>query len=113
MTKFSATAGPHDSVALHPVGRLNLTAAPDLRRELIELVQNGQTRLVVDLIDVDTIDSSGIGALISGLKAARQAGGDLRIVAPSKQVAEVLRMTKLERVLQTYPSVEEAFDNSV
>lgn len=111
MTKFFATTAPNDSVALSPRGRLNMMTAPDLRQELSRLVEIGRIRVVVDLVGVETIDSSGIGALVSGLKAARNAGGDLRIVAPSKQVNEVLRMTKLDRVLPPYPSVAEAYDD--
>lgn len=50
--------------------------------------------------------------MISGLKVARQAGGDLRIAAPSRQVTTVLELTNLNRVLRTHPSPpESAFDD--
>jgi anti-anti-sigma factor len=87
-----------------------MTAAPALREQLHGLVHGGHTRLVVDLSAVDAIDSSGLGALISGLKAARQAGGDLRIAAPSEQVTAVLELTNLNRVLKAYESADRAFD---
>ncbi|MBC7590775.1 MAG: STAS domain-containing protein [Salinibacterium sp.] len=64
----------------------------------------------VDLSDVDFIDSSGLGALIGGLKAARQAGGDLRIAAPNEQVRLVLQLTNMERVLTAYPAASSAFN---
>ncbi len=51
-----------------------MTSARMLREELHALIENGDTRLVVDLSGVEFIDSSGLGALISGLKAARKAG---------------------------------------
>ncbi len=54
--------------------------------------------------------SSGLGALVSGLKVARQAGGDLRIAAPTEQVVTVLELTNLNRVLSTYDSADGAFD---
>ena len=66
-------------VVIKPAGRLNMVAAPSLRKELHALVDGGNTRVVVDLSGTELIDSSGLGALISGLKVARQAGGDLRI----------------------------------
>lgn len=75
------------------------------------LINDGNTRLVVDLAAVQSIDSAVLGALISGLTAAKKAGGDLRIVAPSQQVATVLELTRLTRVLPAYPSVDAAFSD--
>jgi anti-anti-sigma factor len=92
----------------HLNGRLDLLSAPDVRARLTEVVATGQDRLVVDLVDVPFIDSSGLGALISVLKAARQAGGDLRIASPDDQPLTVLKLTTLDRVLKPYTTVEEA-----
>ena len=89
-------------------GRLNMVAAPGLKNQLEELVSAGRTRIVVDLERVTFIDSSGLGALISGLKATRQAGGDLRIAEVPDQVLTVLRLTNLDRVLRAHPSVADA-----
>jgi anti-anti-sigma factor len=102
-----AAHGPRVAVA-HLEGRLDLMSARDLRARLTEAVAAGQDRLVVDLADVPFIDSSGLGALISVLKAARQAGGDLRIARPDEQPLTVLKLTTLDRVLKPYASVEEA-----
>jgi anti-sigma B factor antagonist len=55
------------------------------------------------------MDSSGLGALISGLKTARQAGGDLRIAGAGPQVEAVLDLTNLKRVLRPRPDVASAF----
>ena len=73
-----------------PRGRLDLASAPTLRERLRQLIGSGTPRLVVDLGDVTFVDSSGLGAVIGGLKAARQAGGDLRIARPNQQVQLVL-----------------------
>src|SRR5580765_2781523 len=88
-------------------GRLDLVSAAEVRQVLSRAVSDGRRRLVVDLGDVPFIDSSGLGALIGGLKAARQAGGDLRIARPTEQARLVLQLTNLERVLKPYPTVEE------
>lgn len=98
------------AVVLRPEGRLNMVVAPELREQLHSLVRSGNTKLVVDLSGVDSIDSSGLGALISGLKAARQSGGDLRIAAPGEQATAVLELTNLNRVLKSYESADSAFD---
>lgn len=93
-------------------GRLNMVTAPKLRDAVVKAVADGHARLVVDLSDVEFIDSSGLGALVSGLKTTRQAGGDLRIAAANEQVKLVLQLTNVERVLSPYDEVERAlFDD--
>jgi anti-sigma B factor antagonist len=96
------------TAVLQPTGRLNMVAAPALKNLVEETVASGQTRIVVDLGQVTFIDSSGLGALISGLKATRQAGGDLRIADVPEQVMTVLRLTNLDRVLRVHPTVVDA-----
>lgn len=89
-------------------GRLDFLSAGDARTRLATAVEEGNRRLVVDLGDTAFIDSSGLGALIAGLKAARKAGGDLRIARPTEQARAVLALTSLDRVFRFYPSVTEA-----
>ncbi|WP_203135603.1 STAS domain-containing protein [Microbacterium sp. JZ31] len=93
---------------LSPQGKLNLVAAPPLKARIDELVRQGRSRIVVDLAEVGFVDSSGLGALIGGLKAARQAGGDVRIAGPGEQVKAVLKLTNLDRILSPFGTVEEA-----
>lgn len=92
-------------------GRLNMVTAARLREAISETVGNGNNRVSVDLAEVVFIDSSGLGALINGLKTARLAGGDLRISAPTEQVKLVLKLTNVERVLTVYDRAETAFAN--
>ena len=96
------------TAVLHLSGQLDALSAPYVRSELANAVAAGHSRLVVDLAGVGFVDSSGLGSLISGLKAARIAGGDLRLAQPSKQVSAVLTLTMLERVLRSYPTVADA-----
>lgn len=89
-------------------GRLTASSAPLLRAEIHSLVGAGSNRIVVDLEAAEFVDSSGLGALVGGLKSARQAGGDLRIAAVPANVQTVLRLTNLDRVLHIHPTVSEA-----
>jgi len=109
LTEFPTAAGPGDSVVVRAKGRLTKSSAPGLRDALSGLVRAGRVRLVLDLTAVESIDSAVLGSIISGVKLARQADGDLCIVGPSPHVAEVLRLTQMGRVLKTYASVGEAF----
>ena len=95
-------------VVLAQSGRLTVVTAPQLRTAVAERIAAGDRLIVVDLSATEFVDSSGLGALVSCLKSARQAGGDLRIVAPSEQVSMVLRMTNLDRILTPRVSVDDA-----
>ncbi|MBD8506709.1 STAS domain-containing protein [Hoyosella sp. G463] len=110
MIDFSTRTADGGIAVIEPKGRLNMVAAPRLRELIEATVDGGASRIVIDLGGTDFIDSSGLGALISGLKRARQAGGDLRIARPNTQVETVLTLTNLNRVLKAYPSAEEAFN---
>jgi anti-sigma B factor antagonist len=96
---------------LRLVGRLNMVTAPLLRSSVAEAVADGRSRLVVDLAQTESMDSSGLGVLINSLKVARQAGGDLRIAAPNEQVKLVLQLTNMERLFHAHPSAEVAYQN--
>ncbi|GAA2128754.1 STAS domain-containing protein [Nocardioides bigeumensis] len=97
-------------VVLSCAGRLNMTSARALRDAVGTTVEGGSSRVVVDLTNTSFVDSSGLGALVAGLKVARLAGGDLRIAGASEQVRTVLNLTNLDRVLTPHRSVAEASD---
>ncbi|MEV7429015.1 MULTISPECIES: STAS domain-containing protein [unclassified Nocardioides] len=94
-----------------PKGRLNMVSARQLKELLAELVSSGSTRVVVDLAETTFLDSSGLGAIIAGLKSARQAGGDLRIARPTATVLTVFQLTNMDKVLRPRDDVETAFDD--
>ncbi|MDX2377110.1 STAS domain-containing protein [Microbacterium sp. LRZ72] len=99
-----------DFAVVSPTGRLTATVAPRLRQAIDDLIAKGFTRIVIDLAATEFIDSSGLGAVIGGLKATRVAGGDLRIATVSESVRRVLKLTNLDRVLRAHPTPETAFD---
>lgn len=106
MQVHSSTVG--DATVLRCDGRLTMVAAPTLKSAIDEVVENGSARVVVDLSEASFVDSSGLGALVAGLKRTRQAGGDLRIAEPQEQVRMVLALTNLDRILQPFDRVEDA-----
>ena len=72
------------------------------------VVAEGGRHVVMDLGNVGFIDSCGLGALISALKILRGSGGSLVIANVSEPVEAVLRITRLVRVFEVSPSVEDA-----
>ena len=99
---------PDGAAVVRLNGRLDLGSAADVKQRLTRAIAEGHHLVVVDLAAVAFIDSSGLGALISGLKAARYQNRELRIARPSEQARVVLELTTLDRVLRPYPTVEEA-----
>lgn len=89
-------------------GRLTMADAGTLKTAVDREVGEGRTLVVVDLAATTFMDSSGLGALVGGLRAARAAGGDLRIAGVGPQVRTVLELTTMDRVLRPYPTVEDA-----
>jgi anti-sigma B factor antagonist len=89
-------------------GRMNAMTAPAVKARIQELVAAGRVELVCDLTQVGFLDSSGLSALVSGLKATRERGGFLKLAGLNEQVAKIFKLTMLDRVFELYPSVETA-----
>jgi len=81
--------------------------ATALQRELVDVLSI-DPRVVLDLRGVDYIDSSGLGLLVRFLNRSRAASGGLKLCAVPPRVSEVLRISNLAPVFETFPSEEEA-----
>jgi anti-sigma B factor antagonist len=93
-------------------GDLDVYSAPLLRHEIREHLDRGENRLVVNLEDVDFLDSTGVSVMINGLKVARDQDGMLAVAHPGARVRRMLNLTNLDKVLPVYPTVEEAVGHS-
>ncbi len=80
-------------------GRLDAQNVAVFRTKSVEVLAI-TSRIVVDLSKADFLDSSGIGALVHLAKQARDAGGDVTLVAPSKPVMNVLTMLRMDRFFE-------------
>ena len=107
-TQIRVEARAGGTVLVRPVGRLDLATAAALRSSLAAVLARGRRRLVVDLAGVPFLDLTGLAALVAGRRAARRAGGDLRLARPPTQPRLVLELTGLGRVLPPYASVARA-----
>jgi anti-sigma B factor antagonist len=83
-----------------PLDRFNAT--------MTELLGQGQNRIVLDLEEVPTIDSSGIGTLVRHLTTAKQTGGAIRLLKPSKFTVQTLKMVGLLNLFTTFDDSKEA-----
>jgi len=82
-----------------------------LAEEIERLVQQNQTRIIIDLTGLQHIDSSGVGRIVSCLGKLRRAGGDLRMAGAKGMVASVLTVTRVERVAAMYPTAAAAAES--
>jgi anti-sigma B factor antagonist len=84
-------------------GRISLGEGSALLRKTIrDLLENGQTKILLNLGDVNYIDSSGIGELVSGFTAVRGREGELKLLNLTKKVNDLLQLTKLFTVFDVY-----------
>jgi anti-sigma B factor antagonist len=90
-------------------GRLTLGDAVDkLRASLDGLLNSGATHLVMDLGDVTMIDSSGIGLVVRYMNTAKQQGGALKLLNPTKFAVQTLKMIGLLNLFEVYQDQGEA-----
>ena len=84
-------------------GRIELGEGSAAIREVVrDLLARGRKKIVLDLADVDYIDSAGLGALVSAFTSVRNEGGDLKLVYLTKKVQDLLQMTKLYTVFEIF-----------
>lgn len=93
---------------LRPVGDLDVYTVGTLRDALGRMIEDETTRVVVDLDGVPFMDSSGLGALMGGVRRLREAGGDLAIACTREQHLKLFTITGFSEGVAIAPTVEEA-----
>lgn len=73
-----------------------------LREKVLDLLDGGHAKIVLNLEKVSYMDSAGIGELVACYKRAREKGGTVKLLNPSGKVFDLLQLTKLEEVFETY-----------
>jgi anti-sigma B factor antagonist len=103
------TAGPAgDCAVLQVTGEVDAYTAPMLRERFRELAAGGAVHLIADLGQVDFLDSSGLGALVGGLRRLREDGGSLALVITTPPILRIFQITGLTKVFDTWPAVTDA-----
>jgi anti-sigma B factor antagonist len=91
-----------------PRGEVDLATHQQLKNAIDELLADGSVHLVVDLSNVDFIDSTGLGALIGGRRKANEAGGSFCVVTARERFLKLFRITGLDSVFEVYAARTEA-----
>jgi anti-sigma B factor antagonist len=93
-------------VARVGVTRLDASRTPELRNTLVPVAEQ-KSRMILDVSAVDFMDSTGLGALISVLKALGK-DGEMAIAGARPAVRRLLELTRLDQVMRLYPTVPDA-----
>ncbi|MEU5876997.1 STAS domain-containing protein [Spirillospora sp. NPDC047279] len=97
-------------VALY--GDLDLAAAPALRELLRGALTHSARLLILDLSEVRSCDTTGLAVLVGTQRSAAGANVMVSLAAPGPQVARMLRVTRLDRLLTVHPTVQDAITSS-
>jgi anti-sigma B factor antagonist len=93
-------------------GDIDMAHSTELRRVvLVEIRESRTPRVVLNMLDVRYIDSSGVASLVEGLKASRDVGSRMILVSLSPFVQEILRLTRLLQIFEIYDTEEKALES--
>ncbi|MCZ6820551.1 MAG: STAS domain-containing protein [Calditrichaeota bacterium] len=89
--------------------RIDSSVASELKTELLRLVENeAVVSILIDLKDVEYVDSSGLGALLFGHRHVKANSGDLKLLHPNQKVRTLIRIANLEEILEGFDDEERA-----
>lgn len=93
--------------ALEIIG--NIHCGPEcarLEREVEAMIAAQETRVILDMAQVTHADSAAIGAIVRCFSKVKGAGGTLRIASPQPMIDYSLKLTKIDRVIEVFPTVD-------
>ncbi len=95
-----------DYTICRPVGELDAYTVGQFREALGELAS--EPKLLIDMAAVPFVDSAGLGALIGGIRRAREAGGDVAVCCNRPTLVRLLHTTGFDRIVSVTETVDEA-----
>ncbi|MCK4503874.1 MAG: STAS domain-containing protein [Desulfuromonadales bacterium] len=103
----------HDDIVKISVAeeRMDAHNSGDLKEQMLQLFDDGKCNLIIDLSQVRFIDSSGLGALVSGFKNASARDGNLKLCCLQPQVQSMFELTRLHRVFEIFTNHDEALES--
>src|ERR1700748_3085200 len=89
-------------------GEVDLYTAPEFKQQLLEVIAQGASSVVVDFSNTTFIDSKTLGVLVGGVKRLRENEGQLTLVCSDRNITKIFEITGLDKVFTIYPTREEA-----
>jgi len=97
-----------DAYVISLAGEVDLYTAPEFKERLVQVIEDGKKRLVVDLSKATFIDSTTLGVLVGGVKRLRTNDGQLTLVCSDRNITKIFEITGLDRVFSIFSSRDEA-----
>jgi anti-sigma B factor antagonist len=92
-------------------GSLDLATSPSLRAALVEAASEGKHDIIVDLTELEFLDSTGLGALIGAHRRALENSGRVRLIVREGAIQRLLNITGLMRIFAVYGSLDAALND--
>ena len=89
-------------------GEVDVYTAPQLKQQIIGLLDSGTRHVTVNLSAVDYLDSTALGVLIGGLKRLREREGKLDLICPNPRIKRIFEITGLDKIFDIHTNEEEA-----
>ncbi len=106
--EFVADEIDRDVMILRADGGLNAANSGEFVDQLTTLVESGVRKIIVDCSGLTYVSSAGLGTLVLLHRRLKDLGGDVKIAGLSGAAAQVLSLTRLDRLLQIYADVDRA-----
>ena len=102
-----------DDIIIEVVNLVKATKeqADEFKSILLNHIEEGNTKIIVDLHQCDFVDSTFLSALLISLKAVMKKNGSIKIASPKDEVAEVLEATGMKKVFEVHNSISEAIES--
>jgi anti-anti-sigma factor len=88
------------------VNKINALIVDEIREEILRVLDNTNSKVIIDLKGVEYVDSSGFGCFLSVMKASRNNYGVLKFANPEPGVNELFETLHLQTIFQIYPDIE-------
>ena len=109
---FSVNVRQAEGISLIEIkGRLTSFESRALREMIYSLINGGHTNFVLNLTDLDYLDSSGVGELARNYLSIVKKGGTMKVVGLAAKVEEILKVTQLSRVFPEFPDEASALES--
>ena len=106
------TTRKKDTVTICEIeGEINFDSSPKLRKDCLELIEEGQKQLILDFKNITYIDSSGLATLVELLQRVKEVDGSLKLCGFSERVRGVFELTKLDTVFSIFEDTQKALSS--
>jgi anti-sigma B factor antagonist len=98
------------NILLRVVGEIHATTAPEFSERLNSTISEGHTGVVLDLLGVEFIDSTGLSVLLNGLRRVTRVRGAMVLACANPTVLRLFEITKLDSTFEIVPNCDEAIE---